>query len=261
VTSASRLILGMRVDATSYDDAARQIVGWAQTSEPRYVCVAAVNNVIRGLDDVRFQRVMNDADLVTPDGMPLVWGLRRLGIRSATRVYGPDLTLAVLGRAERDGLAVGFYGGTPKVVDALVAEVASRWPDLKIAYAYSPPFRDLTSEEDREIVEAVNASGARILFVGLGCPKQETWMARHRGQVVPVMVGVGAAFDFLAGAKKQAPVALRKSGLEWLFRLATEPRRLTKRYLIQNPRFALLFGLQLIRAHTARPASTRKEIP
>ena len=260
MTASSRHILGMRVDATSYDAAVRQIIGWARGSESRYVCVAAVNNVIQGLDDPRFRQVMNDADLVTPDGMPLVWGLRRLGIREATRVYGPDLVPRVLGEAEGEGLAVGFYGGTPNVLDALVAEVASRWPDLKIAYAYSPPFRTLTRDEDNEIVGAINASGARILFVGLGCPKQESWMATHRDQIVPVMMGVGAAFDFLAGAKRQAPVALRKAGLEWLFRLATEPRRLTKRYLLQNPRFAWLFGAQLIRTYIDRPAPTRKEI-
>jgi N-acetylglucosaminyldiphosphoundecaprenol N-acetyl-beta-D-mannosaminyltransferase len=256
VTVSSRYILGMRVDATSYQHASQQVIGWAQRSESRYVCVAAVNNVMQARDDTRFLRVMNGADLVTPDGMPLVWGLRRLGISEATRVYGPDLVPVVLAEAERDGLPVGFYGGTPKVLDALVAEVTSRWPDLKIAYAYSPPFRDLTSEEDHEIVEAVNASGARILFVGLGCPKQETWMAHRRGRVLPVMVGVGAAFDLIAGAKRQAPRVLRRAGLEWLFRLATEPRRLASRYLLQNPRFAWLFAAQLFR----RTSPSREEV-
>jgi N-acetylglucosaminyldiphosphoundecaprenol N-acetyl-beta-D-mannosaminyltransferase len=258
--SRSRSILEMRVDATSYADATRQIITWARSSLSRYVCVAAVNNVMEAHDDARYLRVMNQADLITPDGMPLVWGLRWLGVEGQTRVYGPDLTLSVLDEASEQGLAVGFYGGAPDVLDALVAEARRRWPDLKIAYAYSPPYRELTSEEDGLIVQAIEASGVKILFVGLGCPRQETWMASHREQVEAVMVGVGAAFDFVAGMKRQAPRPLQKAGLEWLFRLASEPRRLSKRYLRQNPRFALLFGAQLIRARIGRaPISHRKD--
>jgi N-acetylglucosaminyldiphosphoundecaprenol N-acetyl-beta-D-mannosaminyltransferase len=162
--------------------------------------------------------------------------------------------------AAKQGIAVGFYGGAPAVLSALMAETRRRWPDLKIAYSYSPPFRELTSQEDARIVEDIDASGIRILFVGLGCPRQEIWMARHRGEVAAVMVGVGAAFDFLAGAKKQAPQALQKAGLEWLFRLATEPRRLAKRYASQNPRFALLFGAQLVAGAIEKlPLPHRKE--
>jgi N-acetylglucosaminyldiphosphoundecaprenol N-acetyl-beta-D-mannosaminyltransferase len=210
-------------------------------------------------DDTSFMQVMNQADLVTPDGMPLVWGLRWLGVEGATRVYGPDLTPSILEAAERKGLAVGFYGGSPNALEALVAEAGRRWPDLKIAYAYSPPYRDLTAEEDGQIVEAIDGSGVKILFVGLGCPRQETWMASHRGRVGAVMVGVGAAFDFLAGTKKQAPRSLQKAGLEWLYRLATEPKRLSRRYLRQNPRFALLFGAQLVRARMGRPATSQEK--
>jgi N-acetylglucosaminyldiphosphoundecaprenol N-acetyl-beta-D-mannosaminyltransferase len=264
---ASRAILGMRVDLTSYDDATRRILGWAAAGEPRYVCVAAVNNVMRAHDDPAFRAVMNGADLVTPDGMPLVWGLRRLGLRSATRVYGPDLTPQVLSAAEAAAIPVGFFGGAPDVLDGLLVEVGRRWPALEVAYAWSPPFTAPTPAEDREIVEAINGSGARILFVGLGCPKQETWMAAHRASVRSVTVGVGAAFDFLAGEKRQAPRRIQRLGLEWLFRLVTEPRRLAGRYLRQNPRFALLFAAQLLRGgdasasgarpHPARPQTTR----
>jgi N-acetylglucosaminyldiphosphoundecaprenol N-acetyl-beta-D-mannosaminyltransferase len=254
----SRFILGMRVDATSYEDATRQVITWAGSSLSRYVCVAAVSSVMEAHDDARFMDVMNQADLVTPDGMPLVWGLRRLGVRRATRVYGPDLTASILDAAEREGLAVGFYGGAPNVLEALEAFARRRWPQLKIAFAYSPPYRDLTAEEDRLIVQAIDDRDVKILFVGLGCPKQETWMASHRGQVRSVMVGVGAAFDFLAGTKKQAPRSLQKVGLEWLFRLATEPKRLWKRYLLQNPRFALLFGAQLVRT-IGRPQAERQD--
>jgi N-acetylglucosaminyldiphosphoundecaprenol N-acetyl-beta-D-mannosaminyltransferase len=237
----------MHVDATTYDDAGDRIIRWAQAGESRYVCVAAVNNVMQAHDDEAFLSVMNRADLVTPDGMPLVWGLRRLGIPEATRVYGPDLTPVILALAETEGLPVGFYGGAPEVLAALLLEVRRRWPDLTIAYASSPPYRRLTFEEEARIVHGIVASGTRILFVGLGCPKQEVWMADRRGQIPAVMVGVGAAFDFLAGAKRQAPVWMRRVGIEWLFRLTTEPKRLLRRYLSQNPRFAIFFAAQLVR--------------
>jgi N-acetylglucosaminyldiphosphoundecaprenol N-acetyl-beta-D-mannosaminyltransferase len=248
IAPTARHILGMRVDATTYDDAASRIVRWAHGSESRYVCVAAVNNVMQAHEDDRFRQVMNDADLVTPDGMPLVWGLRKLGVKDATRVYGPDLTPVVLTMAERDGLSVGFYGGAPEVLESLLRAVRRRWPDLRVPYAYSPPYRPPTPDEDRRIVDDISASGAQILFVGLGCPKQETWMAAHRDRVAAPMVGVGAAFDFLAGTKRQAPAVVRNSGLEWVFRLVVEPGRLWKRYLHQNPRFAFLFAGQLARS-------------
>jgi N-acetylglucosaminyldiphosphoundecaprenol N-acetyl-beta-D-mannosaminyltransferase len=244
----SRFILGMRVDGTSYSDAAHRIASWAKDGDSRYVCVATVNNVMEAHDDERFLEVMNEADLVTPDGMPLVWGLRRLGIPNATRVYGPDLVPVVLDIAETDRIPVGFYGGAPDVLNALLAAVARRWPRLHIAYASSPPFTKLSAGEDQSMTEAIAGSGARIVFVGLGCPKQERWMASHRGRLPAVMVGVGAAFDFLAGKKRQAPRALQRAGLEWAFRLVMEPRRLWKRYLRHNPRFVLLFGRQLVRS-------------
>ena len=257
---SSRYILGMRVDATSYQDATEQIIGWAHRSESRYVCVAAVNNVMQAYDDEGFREAMNRADLVTPDGMPLVWGLRWLGVRRATRVYGPELTPALLGAAANRGIPVGFYGGAPDVLDTFVLETRRRWPDLNVVYAYSPPYRKLTTQEDAAIAGAIDASGARIVLVALGCPKQELWMASHEGRFGAVLVGVGAAFDFLAGAKRQAPRVLQNAGLEWLFRLATEPKRLLKRYLRQNPRFAVLFAGQLVRAsiHRSR-ASGRQE--
>jgi N-acetylglucosaminyldiphosphoundecaprenol N-acetyl-beta-D-mannosaminyltransferase len=246
--SRSRFILGARVDATSLDQATQLIIDWATRSESRYVCVAAVNNVIEAHDDPHLMEVMNGADLVTPDGMPLVWWLRWLGVQEATRVCGPDLTPRILERAATEGLAVGFYGGDPNVLDRLVATARRRWPELSIVYAFSPPFRELVAAEDDVVVRDINGSGARILLVGLGCPRQENWMASHRGRVGSVMVGVGAAFDYLAGTKRRAPRWLRATGLEWLFRLATEPRRLAKRYLRGNPRFVMLSGAQLLRS-------------
>jgi N-acetylglucosaminyldiphosphoundecaprenol N-acetyl-beta-D-mannosaminyltransferase len=242
----SRAILEMRVDATSYQDATERVLAWAREGQSRTVAVATVNNVMEAYDRPSFRRVMNDADLVTPDGMPLVWGLRLLGVPEATRVYGPDLTPFVLREAEREGVPVGFHGSSPEVLERLLERVRRIYPALQVVYAVSPPFGEAEPGSDRETVDELVASGCRILFVGLGCPKQERWMADHRDKVPAVMLGVGAAFDFLAGTKRQAPGLLQRFGLEWLFRLASEPRRLWRRYLHHNPRFLVLFGLQVL---------------
>jgi N-acetylglucosaminyldiphosphoundecaprenol N-acetyl-beta-D-mannosaminyltransferase len=244
----SRSILGMRVDATTYADATSRILSWARAAESRSVAVATVNNVMEAYDDPSFREVMNGADLVTSDGMPLVWGLRLLGVPGATRVYGPELTPAVLAAAEESGVAVGFYGSTPDVLDRLLEHVRRRYPRLEVSYRTSPPLSEIDDDEDRRIVDEISRSGCRILFVGLGCPKQERWMAEHRGRVPAVMLGVGAAFDFLAGTKRRAPALMQRLGLEWLFRLASEPRRLWRRYLRHNPRFIVLFGAQVLRS-------------
>ena len=242
---ASAFVLGARVDATSYRDATDRILAWARSSASRYVCVASVNNVMLARRDPEFLRITNDADLVTPDGMPLVWALRWLGVPTATRVRGTDLVLSVLRAAAEAEVPVGLYGGDPEVLSALVERLRRRWPRLDVAYVHSPPFRPATAEEDDRVVRDIAASGARILFVALGCPKQERWMAAHRGRVPAVMVGVGAAFDFISGRKRQAPAAMQRAGLEWLFRLLSEPRRLWRRYLGQNPAFMALLAWQL----------------
>ncbi len=239
-------VLGMRVDATSYDDATHRIMAWARARESRYVCVANVHMVMEAYDTPDFRRIVNSADLVTPDGVPLVWVLRRLGARNQQRVYGPDLTLHVCEAAAREGMPVGFYGGHPGTLNALIHNLHCRIPSLRVAYAWSPPFRPLTAEEDATVVREINSSGVAILFVGLGCPKQERWMAAHKGKVQAVMLGVGAAFDFHAGRVPQAPPWMQRAGLEWLFRLAVEPRRLWRRYLKHNPRFVVLALLQLL---------------
>jgi N-acetylglucosaminyldiphosphoundecaprenol N-acetyl-beta-D-mannosaminyltransferase len=252
-------VLGTRVDATSYPDAVSRILGWARSGESRYVCVASVNNVMVAREDPGFLRTMNAADLVTPDGMPLVWALRWLGIPTATRVRGTDLMSAILDRAAVERVPVGIYGGDPETLEALVGRLRSRWPAVEVAYVHSPPFRPLSEAEEEEAVRRIEGSGARVVFVALGCPKQETWMAKHRGRVPAVMVGVGAAIDFLAGTKQQAPKLLQDAGLEWLFRLFTEPRRLWRRYLRQNPAFMGLLALQVGR-HRLRGAGGRRDI-
>ena len=241
-----RYILGMRVDATSYQSATHDIVKWGQAGMSRYICAANTHMAMESHDDDTFRRIVNAADLVTPDGMPIVWGLQFLGVKRVSRVYGPDLTLCVLEAAEREELEIGFYGGSPETLARLKKVVMERYPALKISYAASPPFRPLMPEEDTRVVNDINASGVRVLFVGLGCPKQERWMAEHVGRIRAVMVGVGAAFDFIARVKPQAPRWMMGAGLEWVFRLANEPGRLWRRYLWHNPRFIALFALQLL---------------
>jgi N-acetylglucosaminyldiphosphoundecaprenol N-acetyl-beta-D-mannosaminyltransferase len=247
----SRFIVGMRVDATSYREASDRIMSWAKNGESRMVCAASVNNVMETRESSDFLDVMNRADLVTPDGMPLVWGLKLLGVKGPTRTYGPTLTQILLDRAEVSGVPVGFYGGSPQVLDDLLEVARRRWPELKVTYAHSPPFRELTPEERQREMAEINASGARLVFVGIGSPKQDRWMDSNKNQIGAVMLGVGAAFDFIAGVKKQAPSILQRLGLEWLFRLLSEPRRLWRRYLVRNPRFLYLFGLQYVRAKVA----------
>lgn len=239
-------VVGMRVDAGTYETATRKVLEWAREPVPRYVCVANVHMTMEAHDSAEFKAIVNSADMVTSDGVPLVWMLRRLGHPHAERVYGPTLTLHVCEAAAREGVPVGFYGGSPEAVEGLQAELLRRFPDLDVRYAYSPPFRQLTPEEDERVVQDILASGVRVLFVGLGCPKQERWMAAHKDRLPLVQLGVGAAFDFHAGRVKQAPRWMQDRGLEWLFRLAMEPRRLWKRYLYNNPRFVALAAMQLL---------------
>ena len=234
------------MDPISYTQTVKQVIVWAQKHESRYVCVANVHMLMEAHDSPEFQDVVNNADLVTPDGMPLVWMLRRLGYSQQERVYGPDLTLKLVDAVAMQDIGVGFYGGTTETLAQLTASFKERYPNLKIKYSYSPPFRQLTSEEDESVILAVNASEVEILFIGLGCPKQEHWMAAHKGRIQAVMLGVGVAFDFHAGNKQQAPLWVQSSGLEWLFRFLQEPSRLWRRYLYQNPRFMVLALMQLL---------------
>jgi N-acetylglucosaminyldiphosphoundecaprenol N-acetyl-beta-D-mannosaminyltransferase len=243
-------ILGVRVDATTYAEATQRVLTWAGRGESRYVCCAAVNNIMEARRSPDYQAVMDQADLVTSDGMPLVWMLRWLGARHATRVYGPELMSGLLEAAGDAGVPVGFYGGTPPLLARLAARNRLRFPRLRMVYAEAPPFREPTLEEDRRTIQSIQDAGVRILFVGLGSPKQDRWMHAHKNRVQAVMLGVGAAFDFLAGAKPQAPRWMQSSGLEWAFRLVSEPRRLWRRYLLQNPKFAALAVAQLLKSRT-----------
>jgi N-acetylglucosaminyldiphosphoundecaprenol N-acetyl-beta-D-mannosaminyltransferase len=248
-----RHLLGVRVDVSDYLEAAHAILAMAE-SGGGMTCVATVHTLMEAWDDPGFRAIVNDAELVTSDGMPLVWSLRALGARQASRVYGPTLLPFVCEHAARRGVPVGFYGGSPEVVGELTHRLVRRYPRLAIAFRHSPPHSDAPPALDDEVAAAIEESGARVLFVGLGCPKQERWMAAYREHVSCALVGVGAAFDFVAGAKRQAPAWMQRAGLEWLFRLGCEPRRLWRRYARHNPRFALRIALQIARERNARAA-------
>ena len=239
-------ILGTRVDGTSYEDTANRILTQAASGDYGYACVANVHMIMEAFDSEDFRKILNKADIVTPDGMPIVLLLRILGLKGQKRVYGPSLMKHLCEASAQNNVSVGFYGSTPETLMNLVYNLSGCIPNLKVGYTYSPPFHQLSSEEDETIIKEINASKIKILFVGLGCPKQERWMAAHHARVRAVMIGVGAGFDFFAGTKKQAPKWMMQIGLEWLFRLFTEPNRLWQRYLYNNPRFIFLAIRQIL---------------
>jgi N-acetylglucosaminyldiphosphoundecaprenol N-acetyl-beta-D-mannosaminyltransferase len=238
-------VLGVGVSAINMESALETIVGWIQRGERHYVCALNVHSVIESRSDSELRRIHNRAGLATPDGMPLVWLLKQAGYVDSGRVCGPDLMLALVQRGCEYGLRHFLYGSTPNTLARLERNLTARFPEAEIVGSLAPPFRPLTEAEDREVVATINESGAQVVWVGLGAPKQERWMAQHRAALEPnVMVGVGAAFDFHAGVVKQAPKAVQQAGFEWAFRLAMEPRRLWKRYLTTNPRFVAEIAAQ-----------------
>ena len=227
-----------------------EIEGWIAVREARYVNVCTVHTVMECQRDARLRRIVNASGLSTPDGMPLVWLSRAHGHGAAGRVYGPDLMLALCERGHRHFL----YGGAPGVAEQLATNLRQRFPSMTIAGTHTPPFRAADAEEDPQVLDAINASGADIVWVGLGTPKQDYWVARHRSRLTaPVLIAVGAAFDFHAGTLLQAPSSLQRIGLEWMFRLGCEPRRLWRRYLGLNPRYVQLVVMQALRLRSFRP--------
>lgn len=239
-------VLGTRISAINATEAAEGIEAWIRRGERRYVCVANVHSVMEAYRNPGLRQVMNGSGLTTPDGMPLVWLLKHAGYEQASRVYGPDLMLDVCQRSVALGLRHFFLGGGAGVADTMADRLQARFPGLEVAGTLSPPFRRLSQEEDEELVRTVNGAKPDIVWVGLGAPKQELWMAEHREALfAPVLVGVGAAFDFHAGTVRQAPAVLQRAGLEWAYRLVKEPRRLWYRYLVYNPWFALLVAARL----------------
>jgi N-acetylglucosaminyldiphosphoundecaprenol N-acetyl-beta-D-mannosaminyltransferase len=236
-------ILGVGVDPLTLAGAVEQIGTWVERRQATYVCLASVHGVVACQDDPELRDAYHGAGMVATDGMPLVWLSRRHSERPVERVYGPDLMLEIFARSESRGWRHYLYGTTPETLARLEANLRARYPRAVIAGSHSPPFRTLTAIEERELAGRIAAARPDFLWVGLGAPKQERWMAAHVGRLAaPVLIGVGAAFDIHAGLTPQAPTWMQRTGLEWAFRLAVEPRRLGGRYLRTNPRFLWLLA-------------------
>ncbi|MCO5090971.1 WecB/TagA/CpsF family glycosyltransferase [Bosea sp. (in: a-proteobacteria)] len=247
-------IMGVNVSAITMADALRAVEDWIDRRARHFVCITGVHGVIESQSDPALMAIHERAGLVTPDGMPLVWMARKLGHRHTERVYGPDLMLALSALSAQKGYRQYYYGGAPGLADRLRDRLAGRFPGLAVAGTFSPPFRAATEDEDEATVRMINQARPDIVWIGLSTPKQEYWMADHLGRIdAPVMIGVGAAFDFLAGTKRQAPLWMQRNGLEWLFRLLSEPRRLWRRYGRIVPQFMIGAGLQLLRRKNASP--------
>jgi len=239
-------VLGCRIAALGWREVLDLMAGWADRRESRYVCVSNVHMVVTAQQDSDLAAAMQLADMATPDGAPVAWMLRRLGFPNQARISGTELMLAYCRDAAGRAEPVFLLGSTEETLRKLTNALGELVPGLVIADTFSPPFRTLSDDEDAAIVARINASGARTVWVSLGCPKQEIWMLAHRERVQAVMIGVGAAFDFVAGSKPRAPLWMQKAGLEWLHRLASEPDRLWRRYLITNSAFVIGAAKQLL---------------
>ncbi len=241
-------VLGVRVEAVKIAGAIAQMARWISDHDvPHLVAATGMHGVTEAQHDASFKLILNSVDLVVPDGMPLVWIGWLRGYRLLRRVPGSDLLAGFCRETAKKRYRHFFYGGAPGVPEKLAEELKSRFDGLQVVGAYSPPFRSLQPEEDAQIVEMINNSDADVLWVGLGCPKQERWMWEHRESLkVPVVVAIGAAFDFFTGGTPRAPAWMCEHGLEWLFRLVKEPRRLWRRYLVYGSEFAWSVSLELL---------------
>ncbi|WP_275297931.1 WecB/TagA/CpsF family glycosyltransferase [Marinobacter sediminum] len=241
-------VLKAPIDALTWEEALGRIRIWAREGSSRYVCICNSHSVVSAVQNPEFYEVVKGADMATPDGAPVAWLMRRFGAVRQERINGPDLMERYCSEAAMRGESIYLYGGSETTLALLQKKLTQRFPGLKIAGAYSPPYRELTPEEREVAINSINASGARTVWVSLGCPKQEAWMAAHRGYLNAVMIGVGAAFDYHAGTVRRAPLWMQRNGLEWLFRLLSEPRRLWKRYLVTNTLFIWFATRQLLKA-------------
>ena len=242
-------ILGVGVSAISMPIAVNTIDRWVAQGEHHYVVVRDVHGIMACLRDAKLQDIHRRAGLVTPDGMPIVWVSRALGYTQVGRVAGPDLMLEMMRRSSTTGTRHYFYGGVPGVATQLADRMRTLFPGVNIVGTFSPPFGPMTPEQDRDVIDSINASGADIVWVGLGTPKQEHWMAQHVGQLhAAALIGVGAAFDFHAGRRRRAPGWMQHAGLEGVFRLLHEPRRLWRRYLVMAPLFIMRAGSEIAKS-------------
>ncbi|MBW4665809.1 MAG: WecB/TagA/CpsF family glycosyltransferase [Chroococcus sp. CMT-3BRIN-NPC107] len=239
-------LLGSSVTALPFDTQIKTILSWASNHESRFVCIANVHMLMEAYWNSQFSQVLNNADMVAPDGMPLVWMMKLMGFRQQNRVAGTDVLLALCRLASNQNISIFFLGSEESILNKMRVKLKQEFPNLEIANMVSLPFRPLTPTEDKAIVQKINESGAALVLVSLGCPKQEYWMYEHQGKLQAVTIGLGGAFPVLAGIHKKAPVWLQNLGLEWLFRLIQEPRRLWKRYARTMPPFVWLSLRQLI---------------
>jgi N-acetylglucosaminyldiphosphoundecaprenol N-acetyl-beta-D-mannosaminyltransferase len=240
-------ILGVDISAINLSEAIQQMASWIEEGSRRYVSVCNVHTVIECRRDRELRRIINGSGMATPDGMPLVWACRRLGNRDVTRVCGSDLMLAFCEYSVTRGYSHFFYGGATWVAQELASDLQHRFPGLKVAGAYTPPLLELGSIEQPTVIKAINDARPDVVWVGLGTPKQDYWVDKHRPLLnAPVLVPVGAAFDFHTGRVSRAPIWMQRMGLEWLFRLSQEPGRLAYRYLVYNSLFVLLVFSQVL---------------
>lgn len=240
-------VLGVGVHSLNMETAVEAVEAAVLGKTRGYVCVTGVHGVIEAQHDPRFREILNRALLVTPDGMPTVWVGKAQGHRRMARVYGPDLMLELCRRSVKNGATHFLYGGNDGVAQDLAAKLRSRFPGIRIVGAYTPPFRPLNRDEEAALIEQVKAAQPDLFWVGLSTPKQERFMEAYLHRLdAKVMLGVGAAFDIHTGRTRDAPAWMKRSGLQWLFRLIQEPRRLSKRYLINNPLFIYQMSLQIL---------------
>jgi N-acetylglucosaminyldiphosphoundecaprenol N-acetyl-beta-D-mannosaminyltransferase len=231
-------VLGVQVSAVDRRGAVATIGEWVRRRDSQYVCVTGVHGVMESRRDPALREIHNRSGLTVADGRPLLWAGRAAGMADMGQVRGCDLMLDVCRAAAEQGWSAYFYGGKEGVPDLLVDRLRERFGRIRVAGTYSPPFRALTAAEDDAVVDEINRTAPDLVWVGLSTPKQERWMARHRPRLTaPVLLGVGAAFDMNAGLVPTAPGSVQRLGLEWLYRLSLEPRRLGRRYLANNPRF------------------------
>ena len=239
-------VLDAFVDSLDWAEVLEVAGQWAQTQQSRYLCFCNVHSIVTATFQSDAGDAVRGADLALPDGMPVAWALRMLGFRKQPRIDGPTFMRRFCSDLQQNGNSVFLYGNQQSTLDILCANLTTMFPTLRIAGAISPPYRRLTPDEDDAIVNTINASGASVLLVGLGCPKQELWMAEHRDRIRSLMVGVGAAFDYHAGIVTRAQPWMQAWGLEWLYRLTREPRRLWRRYLVTNALFVVYLAAQLV---------------
>jgi len=244
-------ILGVGINAVDYEAAVEKIISAARDKHSFAVSALAVHGVMTGATDSIHRHRLNGLDLVVPDGQPVKWALNWLyRIKLPDRVYGPNLTLKVCERAAKEGLSIYLYGSQPEVLEKFEANLKKKFPSLVIAGGQPSRYRQVTADEQAETAETIRKSGASIVLVGLGCPRQETWIFENRKLLSMPLLAVGAAFDFHAGTVSQAPVWMQNRGLEWLFRFVQEPKRLWKRYVYLNPLYLLFLALQMAKLRT-----------